>query len=1642
MASFTMETSEQMYKRAEDLATKYEIEKKDRLNFIEEKVKLWSSDQKVQIDIDREERAAKRAHEKELQELLDKDKERAHEKELQQIELEKQKALNELEMAKIKSTQNTSMVNQTDNDIATNLKRLRFAYFDGKTESIDSFFRTFEMQCNLEKIPKTDWTRYLMQIAKDKARTAMSYIKVTQFTPYEQVKKEMLEYFIKTPDHYRNKFHDIQLDKLKEPAAFIKDVEQYLTTWLELMNIDLTNPKEILDMMVYDKVLVMASDDLFSYLKERDIKSTEKLIHTINSFKDSHPNSELTKTKNNTLNAFQNVRRQNPQNGRNYNLNTRRHSYSPPKQNRNSGNDYQRNRQRRIVRCYYCNGYNHVQSNCIRRQNETQPKQYQSWTNNNQNQNVDRRHQSRKQKFTNSNWQKNKPNQSQNQNSLTCLKNFNGKLYLFPSFVNNIQTMALRDSGCTCLVVQEKLVSDEQYLNETEIITLGDGSSIECKCAIINIDTPWISGEIKAAVLKNCTAPLIIGNLTNIKPDNSFEIYEKWINEKTNITDIRKPTTLQEYNVKPIDTMIQNLNLLKANNVDSNKWTNNIQKLTLMKISENATVETKFPNWNGTEPISQYIDTFEIQCQRHEIPSELQPIILTQHLNAHKQAFNIANNNIVNFDKLKTELNKQLASKESNNSEEIQNEIHKKQQKQTICEIQAEVKDETSNFSFHNINHETLVNEQKKDKYIIKLIESMKNPNSYNFNKFKIQNNILIRICQNNDVKHQQIVVPETLKQTIMSAGHSSPLAGHLGTNKTYQSLLQNFWWKTMKKDIKRYTNYCDQCQRKNLIHAKHKAPIQKVDKIVAPFYKVAIDIIGPMTTTRTTKSRFALVLIDLATRWIEVVPLREITSERICNALLSIFTKYGFPNIILSDNGTQFVSNLTDAFAQLLDISQIFSTRYHPQSNGCVERANQTIKLMIEKVCIEKPKDWDIYLPMILFAYRNAKHNSTGFSPFQLMFGRQPKSPLENFKNNILQNKEIEYFPEEFISNVQKQITYANEIAKDNLEIASDISTQITNKNKHLRTLETNDLVLIYLPTGVGHNKEWTGPHKILKRINAVSYKVLVNNDERKFHINNLRKYNDVRTNEITLNCITQEVISEEEFDIIEEEIQIAGSQICLSAINCNKNTKEKELSLDHIKSNEFKNKLRTIITKYSKVISSKPGKTNIMKHSITLNDDTPFRSKTYVIPQKLQETVDTEIDILLKNKLIQKSNSQFSSPMVLVKKKNGDIRICCDYRKLNKVSNLDQEGLPNIEDIINKVGKGRIFSSIDLTRGFWQIPMSEDSKQYTAFTTHRGLFEWNVMPFGLVNSTATFTKMMRKILKPHPNIVHYVDDICIFSEDWKTHCQILEDIFNILETNNLTVSPDKIKIGYSEIEFLGHKFTDKGIAPTKNFQNKLLHIRTPTTKKHVRALIGLFNYYSKFITNYSQIVRPLIELTKKYQPQKVQWNVESKNALETLKQLFNKEPILTTLQVDDNVVLSTDASKVGLGACLMKETTDNGKIIYKPVQYLSRSLSDSEKKYPIIELECLAIFWSVRKLQRYLLGRHFTVFVDHKPLVNFNISNVNNTRINKYAMYLADYQFEIRTIRGKDNHIPDVLSRLSSNIPDEIILKKKNKQ
>ena len=230
------------------------------------------------------------------------------------------------------------------------------------------------MSCKSQEIPRKDWSKYLLQSVKEKARVAMSYIDI-EHSDYDEVKRQMLSYFVKTPDYYRNRFHKVQLDSSKEPAAFVKDVQHYLITWLELSNIDLKDPKQIIDMMVYDKVLQMASEDLFSYLKEKQIHSIDKLISALNSYKDSHPGAVVYKSSNsNNFSTYHNRSGGNVQsnvsNFRRYSYspnfhNSRRHSDSPPKRNERE----QKSQRRKVLPCFYCNRTNHIARECFYRTN-------------------------------------------------------------------------------------------------------------------------------------------------------------------------------------------------------------------------------------------------------------------------------------------------------------------------------------------------------------------------------------------------------------------------------------------------------------------------------------------------------------------------------------------------------------------------------------------------------------------------------------------------------------------------------------------------------------------------------------------------------------------------------------------------------------------------------------------------------------------------------------------------------------------------------------------------------------------------------------------------------------------------------------------------------------------------------------------------------------------------------------------------------------------------------------------------------------------------------------------------------------------------------------------------------------------------
>ncbi|XP_071079074.1 uncharacterized protein [Haliotis cracherodii] len=328
-----------------------------------------------------------------------------------------------------------------------------------------------------------------------------------------------------------------------------------------------------------------------------------------------------------------------------------------------------------------------------------------------------------------------------------------------------------------------------------------------------------------------------------------------------------------------------------------------------------------------------------------------------------------------------------------------------------------------------------------------------------------------------------------------------------------------------------------------------------------------------------------------------------------------------------------------------------------------------------------------------------------------------------------------------------------------------------------------------------------------------------------------------------------------------------------------------------------------------------------------------------------------------------------------------------------------------------------------IDVSKAYWQIPMEESSKELTAFITPDGLYQWKVMPFGVVNAPAVFSRLMRQVLHSIPNTDNYIDDIIEGTEEWSPHVVSLRDIFTRLRQFHLTARPSKVKIGYKQLEFLGHRVGSGLIQPEGKNVEKILNVERPQTKKQVRALLGLTGYYRKFIPNYAAIAVPLTDLTKKGKSNKVVWTESQELAFTTLKTHMSSFPILKLPDLEKTFLVRSDASDVGIGAVLLQE--QEGERF--PIMYVSRKLAERERAYSTIEKECLAIVWAIQKLERYLYGREFILETDHQPLVWMTKAKLTNGRVMRWALTLQPYRFLIRAIKGIENVGADLLSRCS---------------
>jgi hypothetical protein len=394
-------------------------------------------------------------------------------------------------------------------------------------------------------------------------------------------------------------------------------------------------------------------------------------------------------------------------------------------------------------------------------------------------------------------------------------------------------------------------------------------------------------------------------------------------------------------------------------------------------------------------------------------------------------------------------------------------------------------------------------------------------------------------------------------------------------------------------------------------------------------------------------------------------------------------------------------------------------------------------------------------------------------------------------------------------------------------------------------------------------------------------------------------------------------------------------------------------------------------------------------------------------------------QLDDLLRHGFIRPSQSPFGSPILFVKKKEGDLRMCVDYRALNKLTVKNTYPLPRIDELMDHLRGAKFFSKIDLRSGYHQIRIAPEDIHKTAFRTRYGLYEFTVLPFGLTNAPATFMTLMNDVFRDLLDsfVVVYLDDILIYSKNKKAHLDHIEQVLQRLQEHNLYAKLSKCDFCKNEVEFLGHVVGQDGIKVDPAKVKTVQEWPALTSVKEIQSFLGLVNYYRRFIPSYALIALPLSELIKKDVPFK--WGPAQRAAFDFLKQALISAPVLAVFDPEKAISVHTDASDHAIGAVLMQEG--------RPVAYESRKLTPAERNYAVHEKEELAIVFALSKWRVYLHGtsEQFVVYTDHESLKYLDTQKHLSRRQARWMTMLAEYNFQIVYKPGALNVVPDALSR-----------------
>ena len=1108
-------------------------------------------------------------------------------------------------------------------------------------KEVDKYFAHFEKVADSLNWPKESWVLLLQSVLVGKAQEIYGSLSVEQSSNYEHVKEAILKAYELVPEAYRQKFRNYLKFDSKTHVEFAREKENLFNRWCHSKEIG-QDFKKLKQMVLLEEFKDKVRPDIRSHLDEQKVEELEKAAIMADDYaltqkmssKSGNPQQKRYHGSGNRENVSRNMdnRKRQGKSTENVGLVSKVEPLKP-------------------ISCGHCGKPGHIITNCWKLGGKT-PCEHCGRFN----------HKSEDCRIA-----KNKLQKEVKPTGLTSLKGLKVSPFNESDIQKGVKVKPLIDRNH--FVEKNKGIKVNPLHSDKSCIE--DGISPSTESDYMENYKPFISEGVvslvgdksssqKVKILRDtgATQSLMLDSVLPLT-ENSFTGANVLISGvEMGVLEV----PLHEVNIKSSlingnivigmrpSLPVEGISLILGNDLAGERVM--VDPRVVEKPRDNEKTERLAEKFPGIFPAS--VVTRSMKAKKEAIKEQ------------GKEEIGLSGTFLENIDVKFEERNKEKADTAlmRNESRNVKENIPEKQERESKSVI----------------SRQNLIVEQSKDKELLDLFKIALTPVEAEKVSvgYLIKDDILMRkwsptACDNEKGETvYQIVVPTVHRREVLELAHDLPVSGHLGPIIEYYNI---FFWPGLKRDVAKWCKECHTCQLGGKPNQNiPQAPLHPIPAFDEPFSHIIIDCVGPLPKTKS-QNEYLLTIMCSSTRFPEAIPLRSIKTNTILKALIKFFTLFGLPKSIQSDQGANFMAHAFQQVMNQLGIKQYKSSAYHPESQGALERFHQTLKTMIKMYFIENSKDWDEGVHLLLFAVRESVQESLGFSPFELVFGHAVRGPLLLLKEKWLDEDPEKISVLKYVATFKDRLFRAGQMAKRNLQESQSKMKVWYDRKAKSRCFEPGDRVLVLFPVVSNPlQAKYSGPYKVVKKISDTNYLVKTpgrRKETQVCHINMLKAYHEKPKPElVTLNnrlglespthskdCVGQ--VAEKEEDT-ESEVTLENDRQPIKLQN-SQILNDLGTKLSHLPLVQRK-ELAEVITQYREVFPDVPSKTNLIEHDVDVGDSAPIKQHPYRVSPIKKELLDKEVQYMLKNDKIEESQSNWSSPCILVPKHDGGFRFCTD--------------------------------------------------------------------------------------------------------------------------------------------------------------------------------------------------------------------------------------------------------------------------------------------------------------------------------------------------------------------------------------------